>query len=74
MTQIAALYVATGGPYFNLEGVRPYDEEEDARLYAGPHPVVAHPPCQRYGRFWKGQPGNSIRGSIERKGDDQGWF
>lgn len=71
---IAALYVATGGPYFNLEGVRPYDEEEDARIYQGPWPVVAHPPCQRYGRFWKGQPGNIAKGKVERKGDDAGCF
>lgn len=74
MQPIAALYVATGGPYFNLEGVKPYDEEEDARIYMGPWPVVAHPPCQRYGRFWKGQPGNINKGKVERKGDDQGCF
>lgn len=71
---IAALYVATGGPYFNLEGVKAFDEDEDARIYQGPWPVVAHPPCQRYGRFWKGQPGNIAKGKVERKGDDQGCF
>lgn len=71
---IAALYVAKGGPYFNLEGVKAYDEDEDARIYQGPWPVVAHPPCQRYGRFWKGQPGNIAKGKVERKGDDQGSF
>lgn len=74
MQPIAALYVATGGPYFNLEGVRAFDEEDDARMYMGPHPIVAHPPCQRYGRFWKGQPGNIKKGIVERKGDDQGCF
>lgn len=74
MNPVAALYVATGGPYFNLEGVRPFDEAEDARLYMGPHPVVAHPPCQRYGRFWKGQPGNIKKGIVERMGDDGGCF
>lgn len=74
MQPIAALYVATGGPYFNLEGVKPYDEAEDARMYMGPWPVVAHSPCQRYGRFWKGQPGNIKKGKVERKGDDQGCF
>jgi len=71
---ISALYVAKGGPYFGLEGVEPYDEERDARTYMGPHPVVAHPPCQRWGRFWKGQPGNIKRGRVERKGDDGGCF
>ena len=71
---IAALYVATGGPYYNLPGVMPHDLDDDARMYQGPHPVVAHPPCQRWGRFWKGQPGNIARGKVERLGDDGGCF
>lgn len=45
---IAALYVATGGCYFNLDGVDPWDERRDARLYEGPWPVVAHPPCSTW--------------------------
>jgi len=45
---IAALYVETGGIYFDLPGVDPWDESRDARNYAGPHPVVAHPPCNRW--------------------------
>lgn len=45
---VAALYVAKGGAYWNLAGVDPWDEARDARLYAGPHPVVAHPPCSRW--------------------------
>lgn len=45
---IAALYVQKGGAYFGIEGVDPWDEERDARLYQGPHPVVAHPPCSRW--------------------------
>lgn len=44
---VAALYVEKGGVYWDLEGVDPWDEERDARLYAGPWPVVAHPPCTR---------------------------
>jgi hypothetical protein len=51
---IAALYVETDGCYFGLPGVDPWDIARDARQYAGPHPVVAHPPCQRWGRFWHG--------------------
>lgn len=52
---IAALYVETGGCYFGLEGVDPWDGgRRDARDYIGPYPVVAHPPCQRWGRFWHG--------------------
>jgi hypothetical protein len=45
---IAALYVAKGGVYYGLPDVDPWDEERDARLYAGPWPVVAHPPCARW--------------------------
>lgn len=74
MQTVAALYVQTGGQYFNLEGVDAWDQKRDARMYMGPHPVIAHPPCQRWGKMWKGQPGNIKRGKIERKGDDQGCF
>lgn len=45
---IAALYVETDGCYFGLDGVEPWDLLRDARTYAGPHPVVAHPPCDRW--------------------------
>lgn len=48
---VAALFVETGGSYFGLPGVDPWDEARDARLYRGPHPVVAHPPCQRWGNM-----------------------
>lgn len=45
---IAALYVEPNGPYAGLTDVDPWDEARDARLYAGPWPVVAHPPCARW--------------------------
>jgi hypothetical protein len=45
---IAAIYVQTGGVYFGLDGVDPWDEPRNAMLYDGPHPVVAHPPCARW--------------------------
>jgi hypothetical protein len=45
---IAALYVERGGAYYGLEGVDPWDAERDARTYAGPWPVVAHPPCSSW--------------------------
>lgn len=45
---IAALFVAAGGTYYGLPGVDPWDESRDARLYDGPHAVVAHPPCSRW--------------------------
>jgi hypothetical protein len=72
---IAALYVARGGSYFNVPGVDPWDEARDARLYTGPWPVVAHPPCQRWGKFYAGQPLH-IKRTGERKtlGDDDGCF
>lgn len=51
---VAALYVEPDGVYRDCPGVDPWDEARDARRYAGPHPIVAHPPCQRWGRFWHG--------------------
>lgn len=68
---IAALFVETGGCYFGLPGVDPWDEARDARQYAGPHPVVAHPPCARWGRYWGGAPTTWPR---LVKGDDDGCF
>jgi hypothetical protein len=53
---IAALYVATGGCYFGLPGVDPWDDARNARKYDGPWPVVAHPECKRWGRYWHGSP------------------
>jgi hypothetical protein len=49
--KVAALYVTRGGAYWDLDGVDPWDLDRDARLYAGPHPVVAHPPCNRWCRM-----------------------
>ena len=64
---IAALYVAPAGVYYGLPEVDPWDETRDARLYPGPWPVVAHPPCERWGRYWSGGPSAKVRC---RKGDD----
>lgn len=68
---IAALFVQRGGVYCGLPGVDPWDKERDARLYAGPWPVVAHPPCERWGRYWGGGPAAFER---REKGDDEGCF
>lgn len=67
---IAALFVHRNGPYFGLSGVDPWDEARDARQYAGPHPVVAHPPCARWCR---------LAGLVEarwghKRGNDGGCF
>lgn len=72
---IAALYVETGGAYFDVEGVDPWDEVRDARLYDGPNPVVAHPPCQRWGKMWAGSPSVIAKTGVRKvKGDDGGCF
>jgi len=67
---VAALYVQEGGAYYDLDGVDPWPESRDARIYDGPHPVVAHPPCSRWCR---------LAGLVEsrwghKKGDDGGLF
>jgi len=72
---IAALYVEKDGCYFGLEGVDPWDQDRDARLYDGPYPVVAHPPCQRWGKLWMGSPSHVAKtGQRKIKGDDGGCF
>ena len=67
---IAALYVEEGGAYYGVPDVDPWPESRDARLYAGPHPVVAHPPCARWCR---------LAGLVEarwghKRGEDGGCF
>ena len=59
--KIAALYVEKDGPYFGLPHVDPWPIERDARKYRGPFPVVAHPPCERWGRYWSGGPSAKVR-------------
>lgn len=69
--RVAALFVETSGIYTGMPGVDAWDEAMDARRYAGPYPVVAHPPCQRWGRFWHG----STRKPHQYKlGADDGCF
>jgi hypothetical protein len=69
--RVAALFVERGGCYWDLPGVDAWDVERDARLYAGPWPVIAHPPCERWGRYWSGGPSAKVR---RKKGDDGGCF
>lgn len=51
-TDVAALYVDRLGPYPKLVAEW-FDEARDARTYAGPLPVVAHPPCGPWGNLYK---------------------
>lgn len=68
---VAALFVVRGGVYYGLPDVDPWDQSRDARLYAGPYPVVAHPPCERWGAYWSGGPSAPTRRTL---GDDGGCF
>ena len=70
MRTVAALFVAREGVYFGAPGVECWDQTRDARTYAGPYPVVAHPPCSAWCQ---------LAGIIEsryghRVGDDGGCF
>lgn len=67
---VAALYVQRGGSYYGLPGVDPWDEARDARLYAGPHPVIAHPPCAR----WCVMAGLAHSRGAPPPGEDAGCF
>ena len=69
--RVAALYVETGGVYYGLPDVDPWDEQRDARLYAGPYPVVAHPPCNKWSPLAYI---NQRRIPGYRLGDDGGCF
>lgn len=73
MKKIAALFVEKWGCYSNLDIVDLWDINRDARNYDGPFPVVAHPPCQLWGRFAKI---NFIRwgGDHNQPGNDGGCF
>lgn len=70
---IAALLVQEGGCYFGLNDVDPWPEHRDARLYDGDDPVVAHPPCQLWGKMANV---NFARwgGEHNRPGNDNGCF
>jgi len=68
---VAALFVLADGPYSRIDGIECWDKAKDARAYRGPHRVIAHPPCERWGRYWFGGPSARVR---RVKGDDEGCF
>jgi hypothetical protein len=70
---VAALFVDPDGVYSGLDHVDAWGSDRDARRYDGFLPVVAHPPCQRWGNFaeinfkrWGGE--------HNRPGNDGGCF
>lgn len=77
MRTVAALFVdeRPGGSYIGLPGVEAWGLSRDARKYPGPHPVICHSPCTRWGPMWFGQP-LWVKRTGERKklGDDGGCF
>lgn len=70
---IAALFVAPDGCYSGMAEVDLWCQARDARLYRGPFPVVAHPPCQLWGNL---AAVNFARwgGEHNRPGNDGGCF
>lgn len=68
---VAALYVDSDGPYIGQAGVDAWSVKRDARQYRGPYPVVAHPPCKRWGNYWHGSPSKPHEHLL---GDDGGCF
>lgn len=71
--RVAALFVQADGVYSTMPEVDTWPIERDARTYSGPLPVVAHPPCQRWGRLGAA---NYARwgGEHNRPGNDGGCF
>lgn len=64
---VAALFVEADGVYLGLPGVELWPEDRDARTYAGPWPVIAHPPCSAWCRM---APVNQVRYGIPIGADD----
>lgn len=73
MKPIAALFVDADGIYPLMPNVNAWDQSRDARKYIGHDPVVAHPPCQLWGKFAKV---NYARwgGEHNKPGNDGGCF
>lgn len=69
----AALFVQSDGCYIDIPFIDAWPESRDARQYSGPHPVVAHPPCQLWGAM---AAVNFARwgGDHNRPGNDGGCF
>jgi hypothetical protein len=71
-TDVSALFIDPMGPYPKLVADC-WDEARDARNYAGPNPVVAHPPCQLWTNF-AALNFKRYGGTRNRPGNDNGCF
>ena len=50
--RVAVLWVEAKSHYWRLwPEVELWGKGRDARTYAGPHPIIAHPPCGPWGKF-----------------------
>lgn len=68
---VAALFVYADGTYAGEPELQLWDVERDARRYPGPHPVVAHPPCNVWCQL---APLNAARLEHYEVGADDGCF
>ena len=68
---VAALYVdPVGGPYVAILGAdQCYGIERDATLYAGPGPIIAHPPCKPWGRLSWSWANKNARDGLDRSAE-----
>lgn len=71
-TGVSVLFVDPAGIYPELVADT-WDEARDARNYDGPHPVVAHPPCQLWVNF-AALNYKRYGGGHNRPGNDGGCF
>lgn len=70
---ISALFVQEDGCYSNMVNIDMWSQDRDARRYKGDNPVIAHPPCQLWGKManvnyaqWGGE--------HNKPGNDKGCF
>lgn len=64
--RVAVLFAMRNSIYNDFPSAEVYDDELDAFNYEGPHRVICHPPCARWGKYATTR-GNTI-------GDDDGAF
>jgi len=68
---VNALYVEKNGVYSDINSVEVWDINRNAMLCKDGALAVAHPPCERWGRYWSGGPSVKVKRML---GDDNGCF